>query len=109
MLKMQQLTVKLSHQHSRQAARVGRGSLHYAAHSECTCSSTVTETATMAQQPQCQTFKSNNQPVMIALLKSKTWHWEYNSAASKRATKKTTDSCIGKMHSATAAAKQKQG
>jgi len=61
--------LKLSQQHSRQVARVEGGLLHYyAAHDgeRCICSST-TAAATTAHQLQCQAFKSNNQPVMIAL------------------------------------------
>ncbi len=40
--------------------------------------------------------KRNNQLEMIALIESKAWNLENNSAASKRASKKSTDSCIGK-------------
>jgi len=90
--------LKLSRQHSRQVARVEGSVLHYyAAHSEhCIRSSTATAAATTAWQPQCQTFKRNNQPEMFALIEAKAWDWENHSAASKRASKKSTDSCIGK-------------
>jgi len=78
--------VKLSHQHSRQAARVGRCLLHYyAVHSEFA--------SAVAQQLQLQQWysnrnaklsKSNNQPVIIVPTEGKTWHCEDNSAASKK-------------------------
>jgi len=84
--------------YSRQVAGVGEAYSIIMQH-------TVNIASAVAQQLQLQQWhsncnaklsKSNNQLVMIALTEAKTWHWEDNGAASKRASKKSTDSCIGK-------------